>query len=179
LKNKIKIKPGLLWITGLSGSGKSTISIKLKEVLQKKYSNIVLLDGDILRKKLNIKNNNSFTYKKREKIGLKYVKYCAALIKKKKFVIIAAMALITKVQNKYRKINNTKDVFLDVPLNELVKRDPKKLYEKYFEKKVRNMVGLDLKYDIPKSPSLFIKWNRSLNKIKIVKKILKLLNEKN
>ena len=89
------------------------------------------------------------------------------------------MALITKVQNKYRKINNTKDVFLDVPLNELVKRDPKKLYEKYFEKKVRNMVGLDLKYDIPKSPSLFIKWNRNLNKIKIVKKILKLLNEKN
>ena len=47
---KIKHKPGLLWITGLSGSGKSTISKIIYTKLKKKYSNIILLDGDVLRK---------------------------------------------------------------------------------------------------------------------------------
>ena len=62
--NKIKLSPGVLWITGLSGSGKSTISKIIFLELRKKYKNLILLDGDKLRKKLNIKktgrfNNNS------------------------------------------------------------------------------------------------------------------------
>ena len=58
ITNKLIIKkkiPGLLWITGLSGSGKTTISLMLKKKLSKKYSNIVLLDGDVLRNKFKIK----------------------------------------------------------------------------------------------------------------------------
>ena len=58
---KIKHKPGLLWITGLSGSGKTTISEIIYNKLKKKYSNIILLDGDILRKKLKVKTLNSFS----------------------------------------------------------------------------------------------------------------------
>ena len=83
-----------------------------------------------------------------------------------KFVVIAAMALIGDVQKEYKKIKNNTDIFLDVPINELKKRDPKKLYKKFFAGQIKNMAGLDLKYDIPKKPSLFIKWNKSLTKKK-------------
>ena len=168
----------MLWITGLSGSGKTTISLKLKKILSKKYSNIVLLDGDVLRKKLNIKNSIFFTYKKRKTLGLKYVKLCKEFVEKDKFVIIAVMALIKDVQIEYKKIKNNMDIFLDVPIKELKKRDPKKLYKKYYTGEVKNMAGLDLKYDIPKKPTLFIKWNKSLTKKKILKKILKQIDEK-
>ena len=164
----------MLWITGLSGSGKTTISLKLKKILSKKYSNIVLFDGDALRKKLNIKNSIFFTYKKRKTLGLKYVKLCKEFVEKDKFVIIAAMALIKDVQVEYKKIKNNMDIFLDVPIKELKKRDPKKLYKKYYNGEVKNMAGLDLKYDIPKKPTLLVKWNKTLTKQNIIKKILKL-----
>tara|TARA_B100000902_G_scaffold347654_1_gene355074 strand:+ start:4459 stop:4995 length:537 start_codon:yes stop_codon:yes gene_type:complete len=178
LIKKQKKSSGLLWITGLSGSGKSTISLQIKKILSKRYSNIILLDGDVLRKKLKIKKKLFFSYQKRKILGLKYVELCKEFINKDKFVIIAAMALIKDVQRSYKKIKNNTDVFLDVPINELKKRDPKKLYKKYFAGKIKNMAGLDLKYDIPKKPSIFIKWNKSYTKNKIIKKILYVIGEK-
>ena len=90
-----------MWITGLSGSGKTTISLMLKKKLSKKYSNIVLLDGDVLRNKFKIKKKNFFSYKNRKKIGLRYVFYCRNLVNKNKFVIIAVMALIKEVQKSF------------------------------------------------------------------------------
>ena len=149
----------------------------LKKKLSKKYSNIILLDGDVLRNKFKIQKKKFFSYKNRKIIGLKYVLYCRNLVNKNKFVIIAAMALIKEVQKSYKKIPNTKDIFLDVPLRELIKRDPKKLYKKFFQKKINNMAGLDLQYDKQKKPSLVVNWNKNMNKKYILKKILKLINE--
>ncbi len=173
---KIKHKPGLLWITGLSGSGKTTISEIIYNKLKKKYSNIILLDGDVLRKKLKVKTLNSFSNNYRKKIGLKYVSICNRYVNdKKKFVIIATMALILKVQNEYKKIKNNFDVFLDVPIKELRRRDPKNLYKKFKNKQISNMVGLDIKFDKPHNPSLYIKWKKNLTALKISNKILKLI----
>ena len=53
--HKKKITPGVIWITGLSGSGKSTVAKIIVSKLKKKYSNILFLDGDNLRKKYKIK----------------------------------------------------------------------------------------------------------------------------
>jgi len=77
------LKPGVLWITGLSESGKTKISKIIFLKLKKKYKNIVLLDGDKLRKKLNIRKINSFSYLSRKKVGLKYSKICKNFINKK------------------------------------------------------------------------------------------------
>src|SRR5210317_720762 len=104
---KTKHKPGLLWITGLSGCGKTTVSEIIYHNLKKNYSNVIFLDGDLLRKKLKIKKQNSFSNKSRERVGLKYVNLCSRLVNDKgKFVIIAVMALIQKVQIEYKKIQN-------------------------------------------------------------------------
>ena len=173
---KSKHKPGLLWITGLSGSGKTTISQIIYNDLKKNYSNIILLDGDVLRNKLKIKSLGSFSNNYRTKVGLKYVGLCKRYVNDRdKFVIIATMALISKVQNEYKKIKNNFDVFLDVPIKELRKRDPKNLYKKFKNKEINNMVGLDLKFDKPNNPSLYIKWKKNLTAFKISKKIIKLI----
>lgn len=173
---KTKHKPGLLWITGLSGSGKSTISKIIYTELKKKYSNIILLDGDVLRKKLKIKKTGSFSNSYRTKIGLKYVKLCKYYVNdKEKFVIIATMALISKVQIEYKKIRNNFDVYLNVPMKELKKRDPKGLYKKFKNNEINNMVGLDIDYDKPYKPSLFVRWKKNLTAINISKKILRLI----
>ena len=173
---KKKLKPGLLWITGLSGSGKTTISRKVFYKLNIKFSNLILLDGDKLRKRLKISKKNSFSNNSRNKVGIRYINECKKLIKKRKFVIIAVMALIKKVHMTYKKIDNMHDVYLDVPLRELKKRDPKKLYKMFYQKKIQNMSGLDLKYDIPQNPSLYIKWKKGLNANRISNKIIKLID---
>ena len=173
---KIKHKPGLLWITGLSGSGKSTISKIIYDKLKKKYSNITLLDGDVLRKKLKISKLGSFSNSYRTKIGLKYVNICKDYVdNKEKFVIIAVMALISRVQSKYKTINNNFDVYLDVPIKELKKRDPKGLYKKFKNKEINNMVGLDINYDRPNKPSLYVRWKKSMTAMNVSKKILRLI----
>ena len=166
---KRKIKSGVIWITGLSGSGKTTIASLLYKKMKEKFSNIKLFDGDKLRKKLRINNtNNSFTYASRKKIGLKYSKICKKYENKNFLVIISVMALISSV-NKWNKKNfkNYFDVYLKVPLYELKKRDPKKLYRKYYLKKVSNVAGLDLNYNEPLKPKVKITWKKNLTANKI------------
>jgi adenylylsulfate kinase-like enzyme len=173
---KIKHKPGLLWITGLSGSGKTTISKIIYNELKKNYSNIILLDGDILRNKLKIKKLDHFLSNSRTKVGLMYVNLCKRYVEdKKKFVIIATMSLKSKVHIEYKKIKNHYDIFLDVPIKELKKRDPKGIYEKFKNNEINNLVGLDINFDKPNNPSLYIKWKKNLTALKISKKILKLI----
>ena len=120
-----------------------------------------MLDGDKLRDKLKIKPSGSFSYSFRTKVGLQYVSHCNEYINyKNKFVIIAVMALISKVQKQYKKIKNNYDVFLDVPMNVLEKGIQRNFIKDSEIEEIKNMSGLDLKFDKPKKPSLHIKWKK-------------------
>ncbi len=167
-------KAGVLWLTGLSGSGKTTITKILYNHLRKKYNKIKLLDGDVLRSREKIYHSkNSFTKSNRIKIGKLYSRICKKFVNKGYFVIIAVMALYKEVHGYNRKtIKNYIEIFLDVPIKELIKRDPKKIYKKFFQKKISNVTGLDLKYDKPKKSNITIKWKNNVLKENIVKKIL-------
>lgn len=174
INNLFSLVPGVLWITGLSGSGKTTISKILFSKLKKKYNNIVLLDGDILRANLKISTSGTFGYNSRKKIGLKYSAICKKYIDNGYFVIIAVMALHKAVHYWNKKnLKNYFDVFLQVPIKELIKRDPKKIYYKYKKEQIKNVAGLDLKYDKPRKPSLKIIWKSGLSARKISARIIK------
>ena len=85
-------KKGLVvWITGLSGSGKTTIAKKIIRKL--KVHKPIHLDGDDLREILNIKGKTTFSKKNREKIGLIYSKFANYLANQGNFVIVSVMAL--------------------------------------------------------------------------------------
>ena len=177
---KKKIKPGVIWITGLSGAGKTTLAKILYTKLNAKYSNIKLLDGDILRKKLKIQSKKSFTYASRKKIGLKFSEICKKYEKKNYLVIIAVMVLIKDVQiwNK-NNFKNYLDIYLNVPLSVLKKRDTKKIYKKFFQKKISNVAGLDLEYDAPRKPYIKINWKKTLYANIVASKVLKKLFKTN
>tara|TARA_Y100000766_G_C18885897_1_gene595838 strand:- start:689 stop:1219 length:531 start_codon:yes stop_codon:yes gene_type:complete len=149
------------WITGLSGSGKSTLSRNLADLIRKEYKNVVLLDGDNLRV---ILDSQSFTNKDRLNLSYKYSQTAKMLLDQGIHVIIAVMALFNEVQLWNRKnILNYVEVFLDVPMNELERRDPKGLYLKYKQGLIKNMVGLDLKAEFPQKPDFHFKWDNEQN----------------
>ena len=93
------------------------------------------------------------------------------------FIFLFILILSCEEKNTELPLARVNDVFLKVPLKELKRRDPKNLYKKYYEGKINNISGLDLKCDIPENPSLIIdcKKNKTINKI--LNKILKIIDE--
>tara|TARA_B100002019_G_C21240165_1_gene585072 strand:+ start:842 stop:1411 length:570 start_codon:yes stop_codon:yes gene_type:complete len=172
------IKKGIvIWITGLSGAGKTTISKKMFLYLKEK--NPIHLDGDNLRDILSIRHKKTFTKKSRNKIGLLYSKMSKYLADQGHLVIISVMALDKSVFEWNRKnIKNYFEVYLKVSKRELVKRDPKGIYKKYKQGKVRYISGFDISYDEPYKPNLIIEWNKKLTIKKTSELILKKINEK-
>ena len=84
------------------------------------------------------------------------------------------MALIKDVQSWNKKnLKNYTDVYLNVPLKELQKRDPKNLYKMFEEKKIKNLAGVDLKYDKPKKPRIYINWKKKISPKNFANKIIK------
>ena len=164
----------LLWITGLSASGKTTISHLVVEALRQEGSQIVLLDGDDLRKVLS--ENQSHTRSDRLRIGLVYCRLCKLLVDQGFDVVIATVALFSEIHEWNRQnIENYKEVFIDVPIEELVRRDPKKIYEKFFDGEIKNVAGLDLEVDFPKNPHLHVIHEDGLNADQIAEQVLNLI----
>tara|TARA_A100001015_G_scaffold274054_1_gene330080 strand:- start:291 stop:839 length:549 start_codon:yes stop_codon:yes gene_type:complete len=179
MKKKIP-RPGVLWITGLSGAGKTTTGDLVFKELNKEFTKIKRLDGDLLRKKLKLnRNKKTFTAAHRKKNGATYSKICKHYESKGYFVIISVMALYNEVYKKNKKIfKNYIGVYLKVPIKELIRRDPKKLYKKFFQKKIKNIAGLDLKFDEPKNCKINVKWSKKISSISIKNKIIKYLKLK-
>lgn len=178
----IKNLSSVIWITGLSGSGKTTISKILKKKISAIYERVVHLDGDELRKCAStIITKNSFSSNDRKRIGLFYSKLAKKIANQNFVVIISVMALQKEVHiwNK-KNIPNYYDVMLDVPIKELKLRDPKGIYKKYNQGKIKNLYGLDLQYDKIKKPWINIKWSKKLTKQLIVNLIFrKFFKQKN
>ena len=164
-------KPLVLWITGLSGAGKTTVARLLIEKI-KKFKPIHL-DGDKLRDILSINKKNTYSKKDRIKIGSIYSKFAKYLHDQENLVIVSVMALNNETFNWNKKnIRNYFEVFIDVPISVLKKRDPKGIYKKFSKGLIKNVAGLDLKFDKPKNSNLKILWKPEMKPEQIVKKII-------
>lgn len=144
----------LFWITGLSGAGKTTIGTLLFKYLKRKQSNVVFLDGDILR---NVYQNKDYTEKGRENIAQINFNLCKLLVDQGIDVIIAVIGM----KNKYRDWNRKYfkkyyEIYLKVPIDELIKRDSKELYSRALRNEIHNVYGIDLPYEEPEFPDLEI-----------------------
>lgn len=177
-KNKIHSSSigTVYWITGLSGSGKTTLSKKLTDyLLKKKGKKVIRLDGDELREVLNKKFSHSRN--DRLKIAMTYARLVKLLSKQGYDVVIATISLFKEV-HKWNRLNNYKllSIFLDVPIVELKKRDPKKIYK---NSRVKGLIaGIGVKVDIPKKPDVHIIWKKGMSKTVLFKIVLKKLKLK-
>ena len=157
--NQMKLKSGCLWVTGLSASGKTSITTLIYEKLNTKYSNVVKLDGDELRKIFQV-SASCYTREDRIQLGLTYSRLVSELVSQGIFVIIAVIGLYDEIHLWNRShISPFYDVFLDVPFIELRSRDPKGLYLRHDNGLVSNVAGLDFSVDPPTNPWVHINWS--------------------
>ncbi len=151
------------WITGLSATGKTTFSTLLVDHFRLTGRKIILLDGDKLREVLADK---AYTREERVALGMRYSRLCQLISSQGVDVVIAVIGLFKELHEWNRKnISNYIEIFIDTPMDELQKRDPKGLYGRYRSGEIKNIAGLDLNVDFPENPDITIKWSegRSVN----------------
>ena len=148
-------KPCVLWFTGLSGSGKSTVANALETALQEKGIHTYLLDGDNVRHGLC--SDLGFSDQDRQE-NIRRVGEVAKLMVDAGLVVLSAF--ISPFQAERKMVRDLVDenefieVFLDTPLEVCETRDPKGLYQKARAGEIKNFTGIDSTYEKPQSPEL-------------------------
>ncbi len=153
----------IIWITGLSGVGKTTLAENLNVHLTNMNLHPILLDGDSLRKIFKNDNDNPKSYERSTRIDLarKYSLLSKNLSLQGFIVIVSTISMFDEIYTWNRKnIKNYYEVYLKVPLDELSKRDPKKIYKGFKDGQTRNVAGLDLEIDEPKAADLIYDFGR-------------------
>ena len=171
----------VIWITGLSGAGKSTLAAGLSAELKRRGEQVILLDGDTLRQILHNKtyNTDQFTLAYRLELAMSYSRVCQALANQGFTVVISTISLFKEVYAWNKKnLPNYFQVYLDVPLSEREKRDPKGIYKRYREGKIINIVGLDQPFDEPVDPDWRPVFNSNITNDFLVKNLIGVLLER-
>lgn len=156
--NRNEHKSFVLWFTGLSGSGKSTIANKVEAALFEKNKQVYSLDGDNIRSGIN--KGLGFTKEDRYE-NLRRIAEVAKLFVDAGNITVAAFVSPTyKDRGLVKNIIGEKDfieVFVDTSLEECERRDVKGLYKKARAGEIKNFTGIDAPYDAPKNPDIHIK----------------------
>lgn len=155
-------KAGIVyWLTGLSGAGKTTTARGLVKYLRAAGHSVIMLDGDELREAMGA--TDAHTGEERLNLALRYARLCKMLADQGVDVVIATISMFSDVYAWNRAhIVHYCEIFLDVPVSELQKRDPKKIYERAQNGEISNVAGLDLEVDIPASPDIHVVWTEKL-----------------
>lgn len=142
------------WVTGLSGAGKTTIGNKLYEHLRLKNKNIIFLDGDILRDVFQVYD---YTTAGRKALAFQYSRLCRMLSEQGLDVVICTISMYREVRDWNRKnISGYIEIFLNVSIEELIRRDQKGLYTKNIKCDNGEVVGLNLDAELPTNPDICI-----------------------
>ncbi|AXP79287.1 Adenylyl-sulfate kinase [Mariniflexile rhizosphaerae] len=150
-----KHKPCLIWFTGLSGSGKSTIANLLEKELHKQGVHTYTLDGDNLRRGLN----KDLLFTKEDRIeNLRRTAEVAKLFIDAGLVVIAAfISPYNKTREDIKAIVGSDyyiEVFVNTPLEVCEQRDVKGLYKKARAGTIKNFTGISAPFEIPTKPTL-------------------------
>ena len=147
----------LIWFTGLSGSGKSTIANALEKELHKMNIRTYLLDGDNVRKGLN--SDLSFSPADRRE-NIRRIAEVSSLMIDGGLVVLSAF--ISPYKNDREFVKNTVknenfiQIFVDTPLAVCKTRDPKGFYIKAEKGLIKNFTGISAPYETPENPDLKI-----------------------
>ncbi|XP_048448727.1 bifunctional 3'-phosphoadenosine 5'-phosphosulfate synthase 2-like, partial [Rhincodon typus] len=169
-----------VWLTGLSGAGKTTIGFALEEYLVTHGIPCYSLDGDNIRQGLN--KNLGFTSEDREE-NIRRIAEVAKLFADAGLVCITSfISPFSKDREKARKIHENSrlpffEIFVDAPLDICESRDVKGLYKKARAGEIKGFTGIDSEYEKPESSELVLKTNlTSVNEC--IQQVVELLEER-
>ena len=150
-------KPFILWLTGLSGAGKSTIADLLEQKLFEMNKHTYILDGDNLRRGLN-KDLNFSNYSREENIR-RTAEVAKLMIDAGLIVIVSIISPFNSDRKNARSLvmkNEFFEIFVNAPLSVCEKRDPKGLYKKARLGEIKNFTGIDSVYETPTNPEIIL-----------------------
>jgi bifunctional enzyme CysN/CysC len=150
-------KPAIIWFTGLSGAGKSTIANIVERQLHASGHHTMLLDGDNLRHGLN--RDLGFT----EADRVENIRRAGEVAK---ILVDAGLIVLCSFISPYRAERDMVrglvsdgefvEVFVDTPIEECARRDPKGLYAKAKAGTIKNFTGFDAPYEVPANPEIHL-----------------------
>ncbi len=150
-------KPVILWFTGLSGSGKSTIANGVEEELFKRGYHTYLLDGDNIR--LGLNRDLGFGESDRVE-NIRRIGEVSKLFVDAGLIVLSAFISPYKADRESirKSVNEDEfiEIFVDTPLEVCKARDPKGLYKKAIEGKIANFTGISSPYEVPLNPEIII-----------------------
>lgn len=153
-----KQRPCLLWFTGLSGSGKSTIAGAVESLLAERLQHTYLMDGDNVRHRLC--GDLGFSEKDRVE-NIRRVGEVSHLMVDAGLIVLTAF--ISPFRSNREMVRNMLDpgefieVFIDTPIDICETRDPKGLYKKARAGKIKDFTGIDSPYEKPDNPEIVIR----------------------
>jgi bifunctional enzyme CysN/CysC len=148
-------KPVVLWFTGLSGSGKSTIANLVERQLVAQGQHTYLLDGDNVRHGLN--RDLGFTDADRVENIRRVGEVAKLFVDSGLIVLVSFISPFRSERRMARELlqpGEFVEVFVDTPLEVCMQRDPKGLYEKARAGQIKNFTGIDSPYEAPEAPEI-------------------------
>ena len=161
----------IIWITGLSGSGKTTLGKSIYKFYKKHYPNTLWFDGETTNLLTDIKRS----YDKKSRIvqlkkNIKFYQFC---YNQKINLIVSCLYIDKKSEKENRKIfKRYFQIYLKSDIQDLIRRDSKKMYKKNLKKKKPNVVGFDIKWNEPKNSNMVINNSYEQKLSLITKKVI-------
>ena len=150
-------KAAILWFTGLSGSGKSTIANLVEKELHAQGAHTYLLDGDNVRHGLN--RDLGFTDADRVENIRRVGEVARLFIDAGLLVLCSFISPFRAERRMVRELvgeGEFIEIFIDTPIEECIRRDPKGLYSRARAGKIKNFTGIDSPYEVPEHPEMVI-----------------------
>jgi len=170
-----KLKPAVLWFTGLSGSGKSTVSERVYPVLKERGYRVEHLDGDAIR---DIFPKTGFSKEDRN-AHIKRVGYLASRLQAHGVFVIGSFISPYKESRDFVRnlCEDFVEIYISTPLEECERRDVKGLYEKARSGEITQFTGIDDPYEAPENPELEID-TTDISVDEAVEKVIQYLEER-
>ena len=164
LQNRVSHKGILIWFTGLSGSGKSSIAHEVEKRLSKMGSKPYVLDGDILRR--GISSDLGFSIKDRNEQVRRAGEIAKMHVDAGAMVLVALISPISKSRDKVRSMFSNQEfieIYCRSPLSECIRLDVKGLYKKAISGDIKDFTGISSPYEEPINPDLLLDtYNKTL-----------------
>ena len=146
-----------MWLTGISGAGKSTISEIVEKELRERGRRVEVLDGDVVR--TNLSKGLGFSREDRDTNVLRIGFVADLLTRNGVGVIVSAISPFKEVRDQVRRNigEDFVEIFVDAPLEVCAQRDVKGLYKKAFSGEIEQFTGVSDPYEAPAAPELHIR----------------------
>jgi adenylyl-sulfate kinase len=145
----------VVWLTGLPGSGKTTIAQRLIRELKKRNMKVELFDGDEVRR--NLSKGLGFSKEDRDTHNKRIIYVCKLLTRNGVNAIVSLISPYRSTRAYARKqLPNFVETYLKCSIDECIKRDPKGLYKRALAGEITNMTGIQDPYEEPLKPEVLL-----------------------